>query len=159
MRKPASQGSKLASKGAYIDVSDRRMQVQLTQEAKIASDFFFIRAIFAVVGFVSALTARAWTRALTHSAAPRIEDRARRGQSARTTLPFRKRAALGPCRSRPTAVAASASPECRPTRRETKTAFTMVREAGFRVRRRFARQIRCPRRARCRCSRRARRRA
>ena len=30
----------LASKGAYIDVSDRRMQVQLTQEAKIASDFF-----------------------------------------------------------------------------------------------------------------------
>ena len=38
-----------------MDVSDRRMQVQLTQEAKIASDFFFIRAIFAVVGFVSAL--------------------------------------------------------------------------------------------------------
>ena len=29
--------------------------MQLTQEAKIASDFFFIRAIFAVVGFVSAL--------------------------------------------------------------------------------------------------------
>ena len=38
-----------------MDVSDRRMQVQLTQEAKIASDFYFIRAIFAVVGFVSAL--------------------------------------------------------------------------------------------------------
>ena len=38
-----------------MDVSDRRMQVQLTQEAKIASDFHFIRAIFAVVGFVSAL--------------------------------------------------------------------------------------------------------
>ena len=57
MRKPASQGSKLASKGAYIDVSDRRMQVQLTQEAKIASDFSFIGAIFAVVGFVSALGA------------------------------------------------------------------------------------------------------
>ena len=38
-----------------MDVSDRRMQVQLTQEAKIASDFSFIRAIFAVVGFVSAL--------------------------------------------------------------------------------------------------------
>ena len=50
------QGSKLASKGAYIDVSDRRMQVLLTQEAKIAPDFYFIRAIFAVVGFVSALT-------------------------------------------------------------------------------------------------------
>ena len=32
------------------------MQVQLTQEAKIASDFPYIRAIFAVVGFVSALT-------------------------------------------------------------------------------------------------------
>ena len=28
-----------------MDVSDRRMQVQLTQEAKIASDFFFIGAI------------------------------------------------------------------------------------------------------------------
>ena len=40
-----------------MDVSDRRMQVQLTQEAKIATDFHFIRAIFAVVGFVSALRA------------------------------------------------------------------------------------------------------
>ena len=40
-----------------MDVSDRRMQVQLTPEAKIATDFFFIRAIFAVVGFVSALRA------------------------------------------------------------------------------------------------------
>ena len=38
-----------------MDVSDRRMQVQLTQEAKIASDFYFVGAIFAVVGFVSAL--------------------------------------------------------------------------------------------------------
>ena len=38
-----------------MDVSDRRMQVQLTQEAKIASDFLYIRAIFAVVGFISAL--------------------------------------------------------------------------------------------------------
>ncbi len=38
-----------------MDVSDRRMQVQLTQEAKIATDFLFIGAIFAVVGFVSAL--------------------------------------------------------------------------------------------------------
>ena len=38
-----------------MDVSDRRMQVQLTPEAKIASDSYFIRAIFAVVGFVSAL--------------------------------------------------------------------------------------------------------
>ena len=47
-----------------MDVSDRRMQVQLTPEAKIASGFFFIGAIFAFVGFVSALKARAWTRAL-----------------------------------------------------------------------------------------------
>ena len=38
-----------------MDVSDRRMQVQLTQEAKIASDFYFVGAIFVVVGFVSAL--------------------------------------------------------------------------------------------------------
>ena len=38
-----------------MDVSDRRMQVQLTPEAKIATDFLFIGAIFAVVGFVSAL--------------------------------------------------------------------------------------------------------
>ena len=42
-----------------MDVSDRRMQVQLTQEAKIASDFFFIGAIFAVAGFVSALAGAA----------------------------------------------------------------------------------------------------
>ena len=40
-----------------MDVSDRRMQVLLTPEAKIASDFSYIRAIFAVVGFVSALSA------------------------------------------------------------------------------------------------------
>ena len=40
------------------------MQVQLTPEAKIASGVFFIGAIFAFVGFVSALKARAWTRAL-----------------------------------------------------------------------------------------------
>ena len=58
MRKPARQGSKLAAKGAYIDVSDRRLLVQLTQEAKIAPDFSFIRAIFAFAGFVSALSAR-----------------------------------------------------------------------------------------------------
>ena len=38
-----------------MDVRDRRMQVQLTQEARIASDFSYIRAILAVVGFVSAL--------------------------------------------------------------------------------------------------------
>ena len=38
-----------------MDVSDRRMQVQLTPEAKTASDFHFIKAIFAVVGFLGAL--------------------------------------------------------------------------------------------------------
>ena len=38
-----------------MDVSDRRMQVQLTQEAKIISDFYSIRAIFAFVGFVNGL--------------------------------------------------------------------------------------------------------
>ena len=38
-----------------MDVSDRRLHVQLTQEAKIASDFSLFRAIFAFAGFVSAL--------------------------------------------------------------------------------------------------------
>ena len=38
-----------------MDVSDRRLQVQLTLEAKIASDFSLVRAIFAFAGFVSAL--------------------------------------------------------------------------------------------------------
>ena len=38
-----------------MDVSDRRPQAQLTQEAKIASDFSLFRAIFAFAGFVSAL--------------------------------------------------------------------------------------------------------
>ena len=56
MRKPARQGSKLAGKGAYIDVSDRRLLVQLTQEAKIAPVFSLFRAIFAFAGFVSALS-------------------------------------------------------------------------------------------------------
>ena len=58
LRKPARQGSKLADKGAYISVSDRRLQVKLTQEAKIVSDFSFFRAIFAFAGFVSALNRR-----------------------------------------------------------------------------------------------------
>ena len=38
-----------------MDVSDRRMQVQLTQEAKIVSEFSFFKAFFAFAGFVSAL--------------------------------------------------------------------------------------------------------
>ena len=31
LKKPARQGSKVANKGAYIDVSDRNLQQQLTQ--------------------------------------------------------------------------------------------------------------------------------
>ena len=60
MRKPARQGSKLADKGAYMDVRDRRLQAQLTQEAKIATDFYYIRAIFAFAVFVSALRPEAF---------------------------------------------------------------------------------------------------
>ncbi len=33
-KKLARQGSKLARKGVYTDVNDRRVQVQLTQEAE-----------------------------------------------------------------------------------------------------------------------------
>ena len=54
-----------------MDVSDRRMQVQLTPEAKIASDFLYIRAIFAVVGFVSALGALCALSSIPYSSAPR----------------------------------------------------------------------------------------
>ncbi len=43
------------TKATYMDVSDRRLLVRLTQEAKNASDFSLIRAIFAFAGFVSAL--------------------------------------------------------------------------------------------------------
>ena len=62
LRKPARQGSKLADKGAYISVSDRRMQVKLTQEAKIVSAFSSFRAIFVFAGFVSALRPSAHQR-------------------------------------------------------------------------------------------------
>ncbi len=41
-----------------MDVSDRRLHVQLTLEAKIAPDFSLFRAIFAFAGFVSALNPR-----------------------------------------------------------------------------------------------------
>ena len=41
-----------------MDVSDRRRHVQLTQEAEIVPDFFFIRAIFAFAGFGSALAGK-----------------------------------------------------------------------------------------------------
>ena len=53
-----------------MDVSDRRLQVQLTPEAKIASDFSLVRAIFVFAGFVSALRRDS---ALPH--APRAFDR------------------------------------------------------------------------------------
>ena len=42
MRKPASQGSKPAGKSVYLNVSDRRLQVLLTQKAKIGTGFSFI---------------------------------------------------------------------------------------------------------------------
>ena len=63
-----------------MDVSDRRMQVQLTQEAKIASDFHFIRAIFAFVGFVSALSAPfpLWERGARDHSSPVSSGRSRR---------------------------------------------------------------------------------
>ena len=43
-----------------MDVRDRRLQAQLSQEAKIATDFYYIRAIFAFAGFVSALRPEAF---------------------------------------------------------------------------------------------------
>lgn len=39
MRKPAGQESKSAGKGSCLNASDRRVQVQLTQEAKIVPGF------------------------------------------------------------------------------------------------------------------------
>ena len=48
-----------------------RMQAQLTQEAKIASDASLVRAIFAFSGFVSALTGRTCVRPEQISAAPK----------------------------------------------------------------------------------------
>jgi len=51
----ARQGSKLADKGSYIDVSDRRLQAQLTQQAKIPPTLFLLGGIFAFAGFVSGL--------------------------------------------------------------------------------------------------------
>ena len=43
-----------------MDVRDRRLQAQLSQEAKIATDFYYIRAIFAFAVFVSALRPEAF---------------------------------------------------------------------------------------------------
>ena len=55
LKNPARQGSKLAAKGAYIDVSDRRLQAPLTQQAKIPSALLLSEGIFAFAGFVSGL--------------------------------------------------------------------------------------------------------
>ena len=41
-----------------MDVSDRRLHVRLTQEAKIVTNFYSFRTIFVFAGFVSALEAR-----------------------------------------------------------------------------------------------------
>ena len=54
---PARQGSELANKETYLNVSDRRLQVTLTPQAKTASSLFFSEAVFAFAGFISALSA------------------------------------------------------------------------------------------------------
>lgn len=46
----ARQGSKPAVKGAYMDVSDRRLQVQLTQQAKISSNFLYWKRFLRLQG-------------------------------------------------------------------------------------------------------------
>jgi len=56
LKNPARQGSKAANKGAYPDVSDRNLQPQLTQQAKIPSVFLSSEGIFAFAGFVSGLS-------------------------------------------------------------------------------------------------------
>jgi len=56
LKKPASQGSQIANKGAYLHISDRNMQLQLTMKAKISTIFNSIRGIFAFAGFVSRLS-------------------------------------------------------------------------------------------------------
>ena len=55
LKKTARQESKLADKGACMDVSDRRLHVQLTQQAKIPSNLSLFEGIFAFAGFVSGL--------------------------------------------------------------------------------------------------------
>jgi len=57
LRKSARRGSKPADKGAYMDVSDRGLQVPLTTQAKITSNFSSFEVIFAFVEFVSDLMA------------------------------------------------------------------------------------------------------
>ena len=59
LKKPARQGSKLADKGAYIDVSDRSLQAQLTQQTKILTTFLLFVRIFVFAGFVRGLMTEA----------------------------------------------------------------------------------------------------
>ena len=68
LKKPARQGRKLAGKGAYIDVSNRGLQVHLTQQAKIPSNFPLFEGIFAFAGFVSGLNPLEWnhSRGFSH---------------------------------------------------------------------------------------------
>ena len=56
LKKPARQGSKLAARGAYIDVSDRRLQAPLTRQAKIPSALLLSEGVFVFAGFVSGLS-------------------------------------------------------------------------------------------------------
>ena len=55
LKKRARQGSKPAAKGAYTDVSNRRLQARLTRQARIPSAFLVSEGIFAFAGFVSGL--------------------------------------------------------------------------------------------------------
>jgi hypothetical protein len=55
LKNAARRESKLAGKGAYTDVSNRSLQVQLTQQAKIPSAFLLSEGIFAFAEFVSGL--------------------------------------------------------------------------------------------------------
>jgi len=55
VRKPARQGSKIAKKGAYIDVRDRILQPLLTMKAKKPTNFLLSIGFFAFVGFIDGL--------------------------------------------------------------------------------------------------------
>jgi len=57
-RKPASRGSKIAKKGAYIDVRDRILQSLLTINAKNPTNFLQSIGFFAFVGFIDGLNLR-----------------------------------------------------------------------------------------------------
>ncbi len=58
LKNHARRESKLAGKGAYTDVSNRSLQVQLTKQEKIPSNSLLLEGIFAFAGFVSGLKAR-----------------------------------------------------------------------------------------------------